>query len=399
MAIPRRLFVSTVAGALLLPRNGFGQPREDDFVCNIDGVSADEAQSIKGIVRKFMSRHEVPGLALAISHRGQLKLKAGFGHADTSLQTSARPEHLFRVASVSKPITSVTIMRLVELGQLSLDDGVFGKNGLLAKYSDAMAATSYDNRQRAESITLQHLLEHTCGGWGNKTNDPMFAREAIKFDHDRLIRWTLAKRPLEHTPGEDYAYSNFGYCLLGRVIENVTKQSYAEAVRQLVLTPCGINDMKIGRDTKGRRYDNEVTYYGQREDPYHSMMRVSRMDAHGGWVASPIDLVRFAHRVDGYPQQPDIISEATRKVMVTTSSANAGYAKGWNVNKYNNYWHMGSFNGGSSTLVRTNDNHCWAVVVNTRGKQEGYSRDLDRLPWKIKRAVGKWGDHDLLAES
>src|SRR5262249_28869415 len=134
------------------------------------------------------------------------------------------------------------------------------------------------------NITLHHLLTHTGGGWSNKSNDPMFQNPGM--NQANLIAWTVRNRPLESPPGQAYAYSNFGYCVLGRVIEKITGMSYVEAVTQRVLAPCGINDMQIAGNMSTERAANEVVYYGQNgEQPYKPNVR--RMDSHGGWIATP----------------------------------------------------------------------------------------------------------------
>jgi len=102
-----------------------------------------------------------------------------------------------------------------------------------------------------DDITVEDLLTHTSGGWSNSKADPMFMN--LGMNHAQLIEWTLRSRPLDHSPGQQYAYSNFGYCVLGRVIEKVTGQPYAAFVRNSVLKRCGINDMTIAGNTVAQR--------------------------------------------------------------------------------------------------------------------------------------------------
>jgi CubicO group peptidase (beta-lactamase class C family) len=105
------------------------------------------------------------------------------------------------------------------------------------------------------------------------------------MNHAELIEWTLHNRPLDYPPGEKYAYSNFGYCVLGRVIEKIANQPYATFVSNAVLKRCGINDMAIGGNTLAERRPQEAKYYGQGDNPYG--MNIARMDSHGGWIARP----------------------------------------------------------------------------------------------------------------
>src|SRR5262249_37060823 len=147
------------------------------------------------------------------------------------------------------------------------------------------------------------LLTHTAGGWDNSKNDPMFSHPEL--NHAQLIERTLRERPLDHVPGEVFAYSNFGYCLLGRVIEKITRRAYDTHVGESILKRCGVTDMAIAGNTLAQRQQGEVKYYGQDGNPYG--MNVTRMDSHGGWIARAADLVQFLMRVDGFGVPPDIL--------------------------------------------------------------------------------------------
>lgn len=357
----------------------------------IYGVSGSERDKIVKLGTEFLQKYSLPGVSLAMSYRGKLKLLACFGYADQENRKPVQPTHLFRVASVSKPITSVTILKLVERQTLTLDDKIFGAGGHLETLANAVA--KIPERRRVEEITIRHLLEHSGGGWTNKRDErPMFAEPALGLSHPDLIRWTLANVPLKSDPGTQFAYSNFGYCLLGRVIEKVTGKPYEQAVQDLVLKATGAKNTHIGGHTLKQRRPNEVVYYDQ-YDPYGPNMDVSRMDAHGGWISTPTDLVRFTQRVDGFDSPPDILS--TNSIKIMTTPTRGGYALGWRTNSSNNWWHTGSFNGGTSIMARASDGHCWAVTVNTRSYDKTYSAALDQFPWQVKAAVSKWGQHDL----
>ena len=370
-----------------------------DDAPRVEGLIGEgEAESIAALIREFTETYSLPGFSMALADQGQLKLVACHGYADQKAQVPVTPQHLFRLASVSKPITSATLMRLIEQGALSLNDRVFGSMGLLNDLYDCSQHKDPVNRIRLENLTLEHLLEHTGGGWGNRRRDPMFAREALKFDHRKLIQWTLDEISLQRDPGQSYDYSNFGYCLLGRVIEAVTGQTYDEAVKQYLLTPSGISRMNVARPVSSDRWEQEVLYYQKESDPYGPSMNVHRMDAHGGWVATPTDLMRMMNHIDGFDRPRDILNAESIERMTTPSSPDLTYAKGWRVNASNNWWHQGSFPGGSSFLARIADGTCWAVVVNTRSKEKNYTTALDRLPWKIKRSVKTWGKGNLFTD-
>ena len=331
-----------------------------------------------------MERFKVPGMSVAIAKQGKFVLEQGFGVADVETKEAVTPEHLFRIASVSKPFTSAAIFSLVEQGRLRLEDFVFGDKGRLGfDFGKAVP-------EQVQEITVHHLLTHTSGGWTNKGADPMFLNPAM--NHRELIEWAIKNQPLTQKPGTTYAYSNFGYCILGRLLQKLTGLPYAQAVQREVLAKCGITTMRIGGSTLAERAKMEVTYHANRPgvllgiQPYG--MNVARMDSLGGWIASASDLVQFAMHVDGFPNPPDILRADTIKTMTTPTAANEHYACGWLVNKVPNWWHNGSLPGTSSIMVRTARGLCWAALTNIRGK--GIELALDEMMSKIARAVPAW---------
>jgi CubicO group peptidase (beta-lactamase class C family) len=207
-------------------------------------------------------------------------------------------------------------MELVEAGKLHLDDTVFGPGAILG--------TTYGTKPYAanvKQITIRHLASHTSG-WSNDGGDPMFMNKG--FNQAQVIGWMLDNRPLKNGPGKAFEYLNFGFCVLGRVIEKVTGIGYEDYVKQAVLSKCGITRMQIGAEAQANKAPHEVTYYGS--SPYNLLTH--RMDAHGGWIATPIDLLRMMVRVDGFTSKADILSPVDETSMDTGSTANPSYALG-----------------------------------------------------------------------
>lgn len=349
------------------------------------GFKSDELTAMNKVVTDFMAQWGVPGASIALTKDGRLVYAKGFGEANTGTHEAVTTHHKFRIASVSKPITASILMRLVDLGMLSLSDKVFG--------AGARLGTTYGTQPYSaniDKITIQHLLEHAGGGWQNDGTDPMFAQPAK--NQSQLISWVLDTRPLTNVPGTHYAYSNFGYCVLGRVIEKVTGMTYADAAKHFLLDAAGITSMTIAGNTLADRQTSEVVYYGQGgEDPYN--MQVRRMDSHGGWLATAIDLARFVVRVDGFSTKTDLLSQSAIATMTTPSANNANYAKGWAVNGAPNWWHNGSLPGTSSILVRTSSGLCWSALLNTR--KSGIDGALDSMMWTMVGKVTVWPGHDL----
>ena len=164
------------------------------------------------LARAYLEKYEVPALSIAIGHSGRLVYREALGWADRERREAATPDNLFRIASVTKPITSVAIFSLIEEGRLQLGDRVFGPGAVLG--------TDYGRppyHPHVDQITVEQLLTHTAGGWDNTADDPDVQPPAVEpCSADRTDPSRAAARPCAR-PG--LPYSNFGYCLLGRVIE------------------------------------------------------------------------------------------------------------------------------------------------------------------------------------
>jgi N-acyl-D-amino-acid deacylase len=280
------------------------------------GVERSECAALDTWMKSFLAEHNIAGGSLAIMHDGKLVYARGFGLSDREAKTSVQPDSLFRIASVSKPLTAVAILKLSEEKRLKLDDKVLDYLPFNPHFE---AEAKFDERWR--QITIAQCLSHT-GGWDrDKSYDPMFQAirmtKSLKIDlpitPPQIIRYQLGQ-PLDFDPGERYAYSNFGYSILGRIIEKVTGQPYEDYLQQAVLKPLGIDRARIGGSLESERFDGEVKYYvvndakntattgpGAGEAkvsvPY-GVWRQETLDSHGGWIASAPDLVKFAAAFD-----------------------------------------------------------------------------------------------------
>lgn len=261
--------------------------------------AAKDLKLIEDKARAVMQANNLPGLSIAVMRNDKLVYAAGFGVADQSTGMPVSPRHRFRIASVSKPITHVAVVNLANNSSLDLNDEVFGDNSILG---DTYATPS--GNQDIEDITVDHLIRHRAGfrrldNNGN-ASDPMFAYTGT--DHAGLINWALENYRLRYTPGTSPSnltgqdmYSNFGYCLLGRVIEEQSGKSYEAYVRDAILKPAGAGDIVIGGDKQADRRPDEVVYYG---GGAYSSVKPERFDSHGGWIARPMDLLRFMRHTD-----------------------------------------------------------------------------------------------------
>jgi N-acyl-D-amino-acid deacylase len=337
---------------------------------------------------RVMDRWEIPGGALAVAQEGEIVLARGYGLADVARSEPVLPESLFRIASLSKPITAAAVLKLVEEERLSLDTPAFA----LLDDLRPPAGTTID--PRIYEITVRHLLEHSAGWDASASFDPMFPSQRaaagvdLPADADctTIIGFMLG-RPLDYDPGSRYAYSNLGYCVLGRVIERASGQSYANYVQSQVLAPIGIERMVQGRSRLEDRHPAEVRYYvngeaSQAQSVFHDGpgrvpwpyggFYLEAMDAHGGWIGSAVDLVRFSYAVDSANPSPLLRAETLQTMLARPEAplweGRSDYrALGWRVRptrKGAAWWHTGSFPGSTTVLYRTPSGLTWVALLN-----------------------------------
>jgi CubicO group peptidase (beta-lactamase class C family) len=182
-------------------------------------------------VAAFMTKYNVPGLTIAITLDEKLVYLNSYGKASLEDNQLLTGQSLFRISSLSKQITSAAIMRLLDQGKINLDQNVFGTNGILG---NSYGILPYG--PGITQITTRELLHHTEGGWPDNNTDPL--GQGLNLTPQQIVGWGLNNVPLlDPVPGNSYYYSHFGYVILGRVIEKVTGQSYADAVTSLILQP------------------------------------------------------------------------------------------------------------------------------------------------------------------
>lgn len=145
------------------------------------GIPIPELQVFDKVILSIMREHQIPGASLAIVHQGRLVLAHGYGYADTTADIPVRPYHRFRIASVTKPITSAAILNLVEQGKLQLDDKV------LELLRDIQPPQGVQVDSHWYDITVRDLLYHAGGFDRQESFDPMFFSTRIPV--------TLGERP------------------------------------------------------------------------------------------------------------------------------------------------------------------------------------------------------------
>lgn len=264
----------------------------------------------------FMTARHIGAGTVSISRAGNTLYRRAFGWRDSARTELLSPNALMRLASNSKPVTAAAIRRLVSQGQLTLNTKAFTVLGL------SPAGTVTD--PRIYDITIQHLLDHT-GGWNrNVAGDFMFKSREISRalgissppTKTQVAQWVMTQ-PLQNTPGVTASYSNFGYLVLGLIIEKVTGQGFIEYARQSFFAGQSASEVVSGHSLRGDRDPREPFY----SDPYKgcSVFNVETcvlvpwpdggwyleaFDACGGMVASAPAMVTFldSYWINGQPR-------------------------------------------------------------------------------------------------
>lgn len=361
-------------------------------------------------IQKFMQKWELKGASFALMKDDRLIYSKGYGYADCEENIPMDVMHVFRIASVSKLITAVAVMKLQEEGRLHLSDKVFGPKGIL---NDALFQDIKD--KRSLQITVEHLLRHQ-GGYSIAYGDPMFCPLAIAkkmdvpppADLNTMIRFVLSRR-LRHTPGTSSAYSNIGYGILSKVIEKVSGQDYETYVRKHILLPAGCFDMHLGKNLYEDKLPNEVRYYevpeaelvmacnGSGEMVYKSNggNNIEDLYGAGGWVASPSELLRLLAAIDYNPGIPDILSPSSIEYM--TRNVPHGLPIGWmETTKRGDWTRSGTLAGTSALMKKQADGYSWVFLTNSSSwKGSRFPSYINRAVTHAMTTVTEWPERDL----
>lgn len=351
-------------------------------------------------IQQFMNRWDIKGMSLAVTKNDSLLYAKGYGWADKEAEKPMEATSIMRIASASKLVTAVAIMKLIENGKLSLDSKAFGPDGIL---NDSSLTASLSD-PRMKDITVDHLLRHK-GGFRSVMGDPMFrtkdimAMEKLKTPptNEELAKIVLRRR-LIFSPGAGRKYSNFGYMILSLIIEKVTGQKYWDFVTDSVLHPAGIYNMRPATNYYADRHSREVKYYAADnelveefngsgnlvERPYGERNVTGLLGA-GGWTASAADMARLVAAIDNNPNVTNILSPQSINLL-TEHDDHDKMSRGWSEADANGKWsRTGTLNSSHALIERFPNGECWVFITNSGvGKGPGFARDLSRLIERLR---------------
>jgi serine beta-lactamase-like protein LACTB, mitochondrial len=327
-------------------------------------LPASTEPKIERAVTAFMSKVNAPGVSVAVSHGPTRRWASGYGLADIEQFVPAKADTVYRLASVSKPITAVAVMQLVERRRLSLDDTV--------------GEWLPDAPSGWRPITIEQLLTHQSGIRHYTAAED--ASENADVKHYVSLRDALAifsGDPLLHQPGARMTYSTYAYTLLGVVIEAASGQDYVTFVTKNIFEPAAMRHSRV--DDVHALIPNRSPGYAKTDAG--ALRRASFMDSSykipgGGWLSTVGDLVRFGQAV----QNGTLIKPSTFRQMTVArhvNGQNTGYGLGWIVDGWGPgtppipglVWHGGVQQGVTSNLYMFPDRHVVvAILANLEGQ-------------------------------
>jgi serine beta-lactamase-like protein LACTB, mitochondrial len=318
-------------------------------------LSADKRAQIEKAASSFMAANSVPGISVAVVQNGELVWSSGFGMADLENFVPATASTLFRLGSISKPITATAILQLSERGKLDLDAEV-------QKYCPAFPKKEWP-------ITTRELLGHLGGirhynpdGKGDIPDDS--AKHFASMEESLQI---FANDPLLAKPGTKFHYSTYGYTLLGCVLEGAVSEKYVDYVKENVFEPAGMGETQADNffaviQHRSRWYHKDKAGVVQNAGVLDSSYKIPG----GGLISSADDMAHFEIAI----LANKLLKPATRELMWTPQKAadgsQNGYALGWGTQKKYGLAlveHTGGQQGTSTSIILVPERRAGIVVL------------------------------------
>jgi CubicO group peptidase (beta-lactamase class C family) len=345
-------------------------------------MSGSDIAKMDNAVNNYMTTQGVSGLSFAVTKNGRLVFAKAYGYADPATNEEMSPNHTMRIMSISKSVTAAGIMKLLEQNKITMNQKVFGPNSILG----STYATPAD-KPKLNDITISQLLHHTsglrtCNGeaefWnGSKT-------------YSQTMNMLLSSNDLlENDPNTKNVYSNTGYFVLAGVIEKLSGQSYETYIRNNVLNPAGVgSSMYVGLASGGLKA-NEAHYM---QDGKPNMQLWAGF---GGWVARPIDLLKYLGSVDGATPPADIIKGTTHTILTDDVPLSPGYGCGWIISG-DRQSHNGANSASRSWLAEIGGGLSIAIIANKAPSNDpgGHPKMLNEISTAVK-AVSAFPSYNL----
>ncbi|MEK6644004.1 MAG: serine hydrolase [Planctomycetota bacterium] len=378
------------------------------------GQTVPQLTTFDTTMQSFMTARHVPNGTLAVTKNSRLVLARGYTNAPAGWPIS-KPNAPFRLASLTKTLTAIGVMKLVENGTIGIDQPL-----------STILDTSAWVDPRISTVTVRHLLQH-WGGWNNIAYDPMYYDFPISTALGVPLPTTpqtifnyMATQPLNFNPGSQFYYSIFGYCLLGMVIESATGQPYEQWMRSNLFLPVQARSIHTADVLLGQQYPGEPPYWDSYQRSSLGVMgpgtptitpiqyggwNIRSLESTAGQVASAIDYARVITAFDN-PSASPILTQATIELMWSKppgapSNATSWYGAGWLVQPLGQTGLIrasgtGQTNGTTTWFMRRPDGVNWVAMFNSNGAAGVPSMsDLGIAIDSVADSIGSWPTNDL----
>jgi serine beta-lactamase-like protein LACTB, mitochondrial len=318
-------------------------------------ISPEKRVQIESAVARFMAATSAPGISVAVVEDAQPVWSAGFGMADLENFVPATPQTLFRLGSISKPLTAVAALELWERGKLDLDAPV-------QRYCPRFP-------QKDDPITTREVLGH-LGGIRHYRTDSADAETGNTKHFDDPIQAGLdffKNDALIAKPGTHFHYSTQGYTIVGCVLEGASGQKYVDSVRENVLRPAQMSETQA--DNRYLVIPHRTRFYHKEESG--AVVNADFLDSSykipgGGWLSSADDMAKFEVAI----LKDRLLRRSTRELMWTPLKPSDGseddYGLGWGVDRKSGVFqagHTGGQQGTSTAFLIAPDRRAGVVVL------------------------------------
>jgi len=302
------------------------------------------AQDIKQELDKYISDYKrlknVPSISAGVLSKGKIFWLGATGYSDLENTIPANPKTIYRIASISKPITAVAVMQLVEKGKINLDE-------------DALKYVPYFPRKKWK-FTVRQLLNHTSGIRNYKTPGEFNSKEHYNTTREALR--VMMEDPLSFQPGTKFQYTTLGYNLLAAIIEDVSGMDYNGYLKKFIFEPAGMTSTfaEIQKNIVFNRA------HGYEKDEYRGLENAPLADlsikyAGGGLISTAEDLLKFANSlITGTfikPATLDTMLVPTKLINGTIVSYGLGFSTNITNDGEGFFSHAGNGTGFSSFFV------------------------------------------------
>ena len=368
---------------------GQGMPVFDDIM--------NEALRVRGI----------PGGALAIAKDGKLLVARGYGLVNLQTREAVTLDTLFSTASVTKTITAVAVLRLMDQGKLSLDDPVYSLLGKPRPLGRAVIDP------QVQKITVRQLLLHT-GGWNSRYHSDVLRQtqkisrssgEKLPLSAKTVMRYGLGQ-PLDFAPGTESHFCNFGYFLVKMAAEAAARQPYETYVRQQILRPMGISEMRMEQLAPAYAA-REAHRYGAGGRELAGGREPIAAPA-GNWLASVVDLARFLASVSSTRGKTFLSSNARRQMLAVPPAPllprhnGSHLGLGWDSVTDGpdgiQFHKTGSAAGVRVLIEHRTDGIDWVLMLNSEGQSQDRPPAAGEIGDRIRQAIDAthdWPDRNL----